>query len=118
MQTIDGNTLKVRIGKLIAQKRKSLNISQEALAEKLNIHVRTIGKIEQGRSFVTAETLCKLSEVFNMPIKSFFEVENSVNSKQQNLNLLMDKLQSYSNDKTELYLSIINLIDTKLTGIF
>jgi len=114
MQIFDEKTLKSRVGKLIAAKRKSLNLSQEALAEKLNIHVRTISKIEHGQSFVTAETLCKLSQIFNMPIKSFFEIEDSKEVNVQNLNLLVDKLKTGSNDKIDLYLGIINLIDAKL----
>ena len=93
MQKFNETDLKTRVGKLIASKRKSLNLSQEALAEKIDVHVRTIGKIEHGRSFVTADALCKLSQVFNMPIKSFFEIEDPVKVDEKNLNLLMDKLK-------------------------
>lgn len=60
------------MGKLILEKRKSMKVSQEALAEKLDIHVRTVGKLESGRSFVSAENLCKLSKLFKMPVKAFF----------------------------------------------
>ncbi len=52
-------------------------MSQETLAEKLDIHIRTIGKIEHGKTFPTADTFCKLSVLFNMPIKSFFEFDES-----------------------------------------
>lgn len=35
------NFIKLKIGELISNKRKSLNLSQEALVEGLGIHVRT-----------------------------------------------------------------------------
>lgn len=114
MQIFDEKTLKIRVGKLIASKRKSLNISQEMLAEKLDIHVRTIGKIEHGHSFPSPDALCKLSVIFEMPIKSFFEIEDPVEFNEKNLNLLVDKLKTGNSSNIDLYLNIINLIDSRL----
>jgi len=114
MQIFDETTLKIRVGRLIASKRKSLNISQEALAEKLDIHVRTIGKIEHGHSFPTPDSLCKLSVIFDMPIKSFFEIEDPIKFDEKNLNILVDKLKTGNSNDIDLYLNIINLIDARL----
>ena len=47
-----------------------------------------------------------------MPIKSFFEIEDPVKVDEKNLNLLMDKLKADNNDNINLYLNIINLIDS------
>jgi len=113
MQKFDNKTLKLRVGKLISAKRKSLGISQEALAEKLDIHTRTVGKIESGRSFVTAENLCILSELFNMPVKAFFDVEDSVTVNEQNLNQIIDILKSGGDDKINYYYNIITAIEQK-----
>ncbi len=117
MQLLDGQTLKIKFGKLIAEKRKAYNWSQEYLAEKLDIHVRTLGKLENGHAFVNADTLCKLSEVFNIPIKTFFDIEdNTMNVNEHKLNIIIDKLRSGGNEKIDYYFDVINVIDRKYNG--
>lgn len=116
MQLLNGEILKNRLGKLIAGKRKAYNWSQEFLAEKLGIHVRTLGKIENGHAFVTAETLCKLSEVFKCPVKSFFDIEDELNVDKQKLNTIIEKLCSGGDEKIDYYFDVINVIDKKYNG--
>lgn len=111
MQIFNEKILKKRMGKLIAAKRKSLHISQEALVEKLDIHVRTVGKIESGNSFVTAEALCKLDEIFNMPVKAFFDIEDPVTVSDQNLHAIVDIIKSGGDDKINYYYNVISAID-------
>ncbi len=118
MQKFNEETLKLRVGKLISAKRKSLRMSQETLAEKLDIHVRTVGKIESGRSFLTADNLCKLSEIFNMPIKAFFDVEDSVTVSEQNLNNIIDILKSGGDSKINYYYNIIKAIENNFPKNF
>lgn len=113
MHFLNEKTLKKRIGKLISQKRRSLHMSQEALAEKLDIHVRTVGKIENGRSFISADNLCKLSKLFNMPIKAFFEVEDQIDIDEYNLNRIIDILRSGGNEKINYYYEVISAIEKK-----
>ena len=56
--------------------RKYNNLSQEELAEKLEISQRSLSKIETGRNFLTAETLEKLLTAFNMTPSELFEFEH------------------------------------------
>ena len=116
MQSLNGQILKCKLGKLIAEKRKAYNWSQEYLAEKLCIHVRTLGKIENGHAFVNADTLCKLSEVFNSPLKSFFDIEDTTDINEQKLNTIIDKLRVGGNEKIDYYFDVINVIDRKYNG--
>lgn len=113
MQIFDEKTLKKRVGKLITDKRKSLKLSQEALAEILDIHVRTVGKIESGRSFLSADNLCKLSKLFNMPVKAFFEVEDSHTVSERNLNAIIDLLKTGGDEKINYYHDVIMAIEKK-----
>ncbi len=105
--------LKIAIGKLIANKRKTLNLSQEILAEKLGIATKTLSKIENGHSFVSAETLCKLCNFFNLPPKVFFEINETIDINEQKLNTLIEKLRYGGDEKIDFYTNIINIIDTK-----
>ena len=63
MQKFNETDLKTRVGKLIASKKKIFKSIPRGISRKIDVHVRTIGKIEHGRSFVTADALCKLSQV-------------------------------------------------------
>lgn len=113
MRKYDEKSLKIEVGKLIVQKRRAIKMSQETLAEKLDIHVRTVGKIENGKAFPTAETFCRLSEVFNVPVKSFFEFYEMEDLKENDLDILINKLQNSDNDFVKLYLNIIIFINSK-----
>ena len=112
MHSLNEKILKKRVGNLIVKQRKALKISQEVLAEKLDIHVRTLGKIENGHSFVTADVLCKLSEIFNIPPKAFLDVVEKDDFDNDKLNIIIEKLCSGGNEKIDLYYNIINLIDS------
>lgn len=113
MLILDEQELKNKVGKLISNKRKSLKISQEKLAEQLGVKLRTISKIENGHSFPSAKTLCKLSEVFSLPIKSFFDFETRKTKSEQDLEDVFDRIRSGGKKKIEYYCSIINTIEKK-----
>lgn len=114
MYIYDENELKSKLGKLLTKKRKELKISQEKLAEKMNVHVRTISKIENGHSFVSAETLCKLCQFFNLPPKSFFDIDRKTDRRNKKLNELIDKLKTSDKEKIEFYYNLINLVDNEI----
>ncbi len=105
--------LKTKIGKFILNNRNSLKLSQEVLSEKLGINIRTLSKIENGQSFVSAGTLCKLCNFFNLPPNAFFEIDETNNINEEKLNILIQKIRSGGNEKIDFYFNIINLIDTK-----
>ncbi len=113
MNNYTSKNVKNKIGKLIANKRNSLNISQEFLSEKTGIHERTLSKLENGHSFFSAETLCKLCNFFNVPPKTFFEIEETKSINEEKLNAIIEKLRQGRNEKIDLYFNIINLIDTR-----
>lgn len=55
-----------RIGKQVNKYRKSRNLTQEQLAEKLKVSVNFITLLENGKSGVKLETLIKLSNILNV----------------------------------------------------
>ena len=68
--------IKEKLGKRISELRKRMNISQEMLAEKLNITQKSLSNIETGRNFLTADTLEKLLSVFNITSAELFDFEH------------------------------------------
>lgn len=65
--------IKILLGKRIKELRKKQNLTQEQLAEKMNIDQRNLSKIECGNNFVTSETLSKLVSVLNVEEKEIFD---------------------------------------------
>lgn len=114
MPVFDETQLKKDLGKLIATKRKALKLSQEALAEILEIKTRTLSKMENGHTFISAKTLCKLCEIFNLTPRSFFDFYGTTNDNNVKLNEITDKLTISSAEKLDLYYELLNLIDRKL----
>ena len=96
--------LKKKLGLKIKQYRKSLNITQELFAEKINLTLRQISFIEIGKCFPSPETLANISNVFNCPMKDLFDFE-TVEDMQYIKSELNNMLKNYSEDKLKtLYL--------------
>ena len=68
--------IKEQLGKRIYELRKQMNISQEELAEKLEISQRSLSKIETGQNFVKSNTLEKLLKAFVISCNDLFYFEH------------------------------------------
>lgn len=73
----------MNIGERIAELRKQKNLSQQELANKLNVSNKTISKWERGNGTPDVDTLIKLSKVFNISLDEFIN-DNSKNEKPKN----------------------------------
>ncbi|MBQ7321532.1 MAG: methyltransferase domain-containing protein [Clostridia bacterium] len=60
----------MNIGKMIANKRKELGFTQQALAEKLNVSFQAVSKWENGTSYPDVTLLPSLAAVLNVSIDS------------------------------------------------
>lgn len=56
-------------GNRIQNLRKQVYMTQEELAEKLNISCNTLGRIERGSQGVSVELLAELAEFFRVPME-------------------------------------------------
>ncbi len=65
--------LKIILGKRIRNYRRSLNMSQEQLAEKASCHHTYIGQVERGEKNVTIEVVEKIAQALNVEISQLFE---------------------------------------------
>jgi len=66
-----------KIGKFILEQRKKLNLTQNALAEKLAVTSQAISKWENGRGIPDIEMLKQLAEVFNVDINDIITGEET-----------------------------------------
>ena len=62
---------KSSIGKIIQKLRKDKNITQEELAEKVDITPNYLSKVERGLSSPNAETFLKMAEALSFTLEDF-----------------------------------------------
>lgn len=67
------NTTKELLGARIKELRKQCGISQDQLAERIDIDPKHVSRIEVGRSYPSLDTLEKIALALNVELKDFFE---------------------------------------------
>lgn len=100
------------LGKRIKQIRKSKNLTQEKLAELINIEIPSLSYIETGKFAPSIETLQKLSEVLEVAPWEFYYFEQI---KQEEM--LKDINNALKNNKqlTEIVYYFCKSVNYKLT---
>lgn len=61
-----------KVGQRIKKARKELGLTQEKLAEKLNMHYTTISRIETGSSNPPVQTINKIAKTLKIPLSELF----------------------------------------------
>ena len=69
--------IKKQLGNSIRKIRINCSLTQEALAEKVNLSPKSLSQIELGNNFVSAETLDSLCKALKINPKALFEFENT-----------------------------------------
>lgn len=64
-----------RIGGKITEIRLAQKFTQAQLAEKNNVSVETISRLERGVSFPSLITIANIANSLNIPLKTFFEFD-------------------------------------------
>jgi len=105
-----------KIGKFIAENRKTAGLSQEALAEKLDISDRSISKWERGICLPDSDNMTKLCELFNINYNELLsgeKLEKSEYEKRAEENLKeFSEIESKQNKKLFLYENVIGYMAT------
>ena len=95
------------IGSQIKEYRVKNNMTQEERAEKLNISVKYVSRIENGNGGVKLETLINAMNLLGLvPNIAFFDLIKNDELKLQLF--LSSKVSELSNDKIEFLLSLID----------
>ncbi len=101
--------IKKNLGSKVKKLRIKEKLTQDKLAEKLNLQTQTITFIETGRSFISCEVLERLSNFFNVVPSYFFE-EKDMDNSQENLNYKKEIIALISNLDTYRLKDIYNII--------
>lgn len=70
---------KVEMGKRLKEKRKALGLTQEQLAEKLNISIKHYGGVERGIAGLSIENLVELSNILGVSLDYLIKGESPEN---------------------------------------
>jgi transcriptional regulator with XRE-family HTH domain len=71
--------IKQKLGKRIRELRNKKNITQEFIAEKINISPANYSRIENGISYPKPENIEKICEILEVTAKDLFDFENHKN---------------------------------------
>ena len=71
------------IANKIKQLRKANKLTQEQLAEKLNMDQRNLVRLESGKGFPSITTLIKIAEALNTTPNFLLSVEDNISPKNQ-----------------------------------
>ena len=64
------------IGRKIAEIRKRYKLTQEAFSEKMNLSVKTISRIENGRDVISSDMIMQIYEDFGLTPNELFGINS------------------------------------------
>ena len=79
----------IKIGKFIAEQRKSKNLTQSQLAEKLFITDKAVSKWERGKAMPDSSIMLKLCEILEISVNDLLSGAKTQNDEQNNERLLL-----------------------------
>ena len=82
--------LKKKFGSRIQELRKSLNLTQENIAEQIDMDKPNLSNIENGKRFTTPQNIEKIATALNVEVKDLFDFEHF-----QPKDILISKIVDY-----------------------
>lgn len=103
---------KVSIGKIIQTLRKDRKLTQEELAEKIDISKNYLSKVERGISKLNIETFLKMADVLSFTLEDFGVNKQNKNGKYKIE--LLELILTFSESEANAYLEILHTIRSAL----
>ena len=94
--------IKKLLGKRIKELRLKQGLSQEQLAEAVNIAERNISKIECGANFIRADKITKISNALKVPVNELFTFEH-LKTQENLLEEIIDTIKQNPEKIPEIY---------------
>ena len=105
------------IGKIIKKLRLDKNLTQEILAEKMDISTNYLSKVERGLSRLNIEAFLKMAEVLSFSLEDFGIKAQNTSDLNQNKNKLLEKVLSIPEKDTDLYLQTLDYTENLISKI-
>ncbi|MBI5893984.1 MAG: helix-turn-helix domain-containing protein [Deltaproteobacteria bacterium] len=101
---------KTLFGMRMKELRKNQGLSQEQLAEKVDISSKYVSRVEMGYSFPSLDTLEKLASALNVELKDFFEFSHKTPNQKELKETLNTLLKEADEEKTRLLVKIARAV--------
>ena len=69
----DGQYVTKLLGANVRRKRTALDLTQEELAERVDVETRSLQRVEQGVQFPSAAVLARLAQALHVPVHALFK---------------------------------------------
>lgn len=100
-------TLKQLFGKKLKAIRESRNLTQQELAELVNLQPNSIGQIEIGNKAVSFATIEQFAEKLNINYNEFFTFDEELKPKNPLSKAIVSELQNLDEDTQKYILSVL-----------
>ena len=97
------------IGNRISVERRRNNITQEQLAEKMNVSIQMISNLERGNKAIKINNLVNLSQILGVSTDYILTGNKNLNER----SALLDKLSNLSSDDYLIIETLINKLAEK-----
>ena len=99
-------TIKEKLGARIQEIRKSKHLTQEKLAEMINVDIPNLSNIERGKRFVSSETLERIINALDVDEKDLFDF-NHIKLRDKIMKEINDILNDFSDKELKYFYKII-----------
>ena len=109
----------IKIGEFIASQRRSKNLTQAALAEKIGITDRAVSKWERGKGLPDVSIMLDLCEIFGITVNELLSGEkiSMENSNQKNEQLLLDMAKELEQKNKTIWTSMWAIMIVSVTAL-
>ena len=109
----------IKIGKFIAKCRKSVNLTQMQLAEKLNITDRAVSKWERGKSMPDSSVMIELCDILCISVNELLSGEkiSMENSNQKNEQLLLEMAKEVERKNKTIWTSMWVIMSVSMVAL-
>ena len=101
------------IGERIKRVRKSRGMTQDVMAEKLNVSIGYISQVERGITKISLDLLGAISSVLDCDVASFI-TESAVNSNEYLESEILNEIKKLDQKKKKFILNIIKMTNESL----
>ena len=104
-----------KTGRFLKELRKAKNLTQEQLAERLNISGRTVSRWETGNNMPDISLLVELAELYDVSIPEIIDGERKSETMEKEVKEVAEKMSDYAGTEKETLIK--NIRNLSLMGV-